>query len=144
MNERMADEGLESGGCLCGAVRYDFDPSSVVNASHCHCRDCQHSTGSGFTTFVAVRDRSFKLASGELRSFSVTGDSGGTLTRSFCPECGSPIVSTTSIVPSLVFVKDGSLDDPSWVDPSSAYWGSSAEPWAPPDTGIPVHDRNPT
>jgi len=140
----MTDQGHESGGCLCGAARYDFDRSSVVNASHCHCRDCQRSTGSGFTTFFAIPETSFKLVSGELRSFSVTGESGGTLTRSFCPQCGSPVVSKASIVPSLVFVKAGSLDDASWVAPSSAYWGSSAQPWAPPDPRIHVHGRNPT
>ena len=140
----MTDQGHESGGCLCGAVRYDFDRSSVVSASHCHCRDCQRSTGSGFTTFFAMPETAFRIASGELRSFSVTGESGGTLTRSFCPQCGSPIMSKASIVPSLVFVKAGSLDDASWVAPSSAYWGSSAQPWAPTDPRIHVHDRNPT
>jgi hypothetical protein len=33
----MTDQGHESGGCLCGAVRYDFDRSSVVVLSSFVC-----------------------------------------------------------------------------------------------------------
>ena len=140
----MSDSNTAEGGCLCGAVRYECDPSAALSASHCHCRDCQRSTGSGFTTFFAIPETGFRVVSGKLGSFAVTGESGQELRRSFCTACGSPIFSETALMPALRFVKAGSLDDPSWVDPTSAYWGSSAQPWAPPFDGIQVHDKNPS
>jgi hypothetical protein len=33
-----------TGGCTCGAVRYECTTESVM-AFHCHCRDCQRATG---------------------------------------------------------------------------------------------------
>jgi len=140
----MADETTVTGGCLCGAIRYTCDRSAVVTTNNCHCRDCQRSTGSGFTTFFALPEASFELESGELGSFAVTGSSGSPLTRMFCRDCGSPIYSRTDLIPALVFVKAGSLDDPAWVTPQSSYWGKSAQPWAPPSDDIPVLDGNPT
>jgi hypothetical protein len=73
-------------------------------ANHCHCRDCQRCTGSGFATFVVVPEAAFEL-SGEPRGFTVTGESGGSVTRSFCPSCGSQLYSQVTIMPGFFFVK---------------------------------------
>ena len=43
---KMSDE-CESGGCLCGTVKYEFNKSNLISSHHCHCVDCQKSTGSG-------------------------------------------------------------------------------------------------
>jgi len=127
----MSSSSIVEGGCLCGSVRYSLDRSAVLGAQNCYCRDCQRSTGSGFTTFCVTPSSAFEVIAGELGSHTVTGDSGGTVTRSFCVRCGSPIVSTASVAEGLVFVKAGSLDDPGWVSPSGAYYETSAQPWAP-------------
>jgi hypothetical protein len=140
----MDESKPEQGGCLCGAIRYEYDRWAVVWASHCHCRDCQRSTGSGFTTFFSLPEINFRLLCGELKSFAVVGESGEPLNRSFCPDCGSPIFSTTSTLPGLVFVKAGTLDDPAWVNPRSSYWSGSAQPWAPVNPELEAHERNPS
>lgn len=139
----MSDAARDEGGCLCGAVRYAADRSAVVTANHCHCRDCQRSTGGGFVTFFALPEAAFELAQGDLGDYTVTGASGGTVTRSFCRACGTAMFSRVSAMSGFYFVKAGTLDDPSWVEPVSSYWGSSAQPWAPPAAGLPVHDHNP-
>ena len=41
------------GGCSCGAVRYQCDGEPVM-AAHCHCRDCQRSSGAAMATVFAV------------------------------------------------------------------------------------------
>ena len=127
----MSDSTIYQGGCLCGAIRYELDRSAVLSSQTCYCRDCQRSTGSGSTTFCAAPLSAFNITSGELATHSVTGDSGGSVRRSFCPKCGSPIVSKASVADGLLFVKAGSLDDASWVAPNKVYYESSAQPWAP-------------
>jgi len=138
----MVDGPVEQGRCLCGAVTYTFPRSAVVGANHCHCRDCQRSTGSGFTTFCFVPEAAMAL-SGETRSYTVKGQSGGDVTRHFCGECGSQLFSQVTVMPGFWFVKVASLEDSSWVEPGSSFWGDSAQPWAPPAEGLPVHGRNP-
>ena len=138
----MSDSTIE-GHCLCNAIRIRVDRSRVISAHHCHCRDCQRSTGSGFTTFCMVPDAGVTLVQGELGSCTVTGDSGNTVTRSFCRDCGSPIYSTASLAPGLTLVKAGCLEDSSWIEPASIFWTDSAQPWCPPVEGVPGHERNP-
>jgi hypothetical protein len=35
-------------------------------------------------------------------------------------------------MPDLAFVKAGSLDDASWLQPAAEVWTDSAQPWVPP------------
>ena len=138
----MSENKNQEGGCLCGAVRFRLDQGGVLGSSHCHCRDCQRATGSAFATFCIVPGPAFELEKGDPGSFSVQGDSGGSVTRFFCRDCGSQLYSTVSMMPGAYFVKSGSLEDASWMEPASAFWSSTAQPWAPPLTEV-VHARNP-
>jgi hypothetical protein len=116
-----------TGGCACGAVRYEIaaDPVFMLN---CHCRDCQRATGSGFApVFVAPRN-AVRIA-GELRYFKVTGESGKYVERGFCPVCGSRILGNLERFPDIVGFLAGSLDDPSLHKPMMDIFTSSAHSW---------------
>lgn len=139
MSEGIKDQG----GCLCGSVRYEVNRDSVFSAHNCHCLDCQKSTGSGYTTFFLLPAADFLLLSGELKSYQVEGSSGGEVERSFCPECGSPIVSSARMAEGIVMVKAGSLDNSDWLTLVSSFWGGTARPWARPDEALPVSETNP-
>jgi hypothetical protein len=76
------------GGCLCGAIRYEIAAEPML-AGHCQCHDCQHQTGGGHASFMAVPADALKLT-GALRFYESTADSGNTIRRGFCPTCGSP------------------------------------------------------
>ncbi len=131
------------GGCLCGAVRFRVQQNAVVSAHHCHCRDCQRATGSSMATFAAVPSPGFTLEKGEVASYTVIGQSGGKVTRLFCPTCGSQLWSEVTVMPGVKFVKAGVFDDPSWVSPVSSFWTSSAQPWGHVDPTIPGFETNP-
>lgn len=137
----MAEDTREQGGCQCGAVRFRFDRSQVVGANHCHCRDCQHATGSAFATFCMVPSSGIVLE-GAPKAYTVPGASGQDVTRSFCAECGSQLFSVVGVMPGFHFIKAGSLDDASWLEPASDFWASSRQPWIQPLTGV-VHAKNP-
>ena len=79
-----------SGGCACGAIRYESTAEPVMML-HCHCRDCQRSSGGPFSSFVIVPTEAFKLLQGSLRFHASPSEAGGMTRRGFCPDCGSPI-----------------------------------------------------
>lgn len=130
------------GGCRCGAVRYECT-SEPLFAGHCHCRDCQYASGGPFATVVLVSAPSLRLLRGEVRSFDVVAESGSTVSRKFCPTCGTPLFSALAGPAPLVAIKAGSLDDPSWVKPAAEIWTASAQPWAPHGEGLPRIPKNP-
>ena len=49
-----------TGGCQCGAVRYEFSGEPVF-AGNCHCRDCQRSTGGAYAPAIGVPAPSLKI-----------------------------------------------------------------------------------
>lgn len=118
-----------TGGCACGAVRYECnaDPVLVV---HCCCRDCQRTSGAQMSTNAVVPDGAFKVTAGETRTFETRGDSGGTVVRHFCPTCGSNLFSRPTALAGMVVVKVGTLDDPAGVVPGMTIFTRSAPPWA--------------
>jgi len=131
-----------TGGCLCGAYRYQLDRSQVLSAHHCHCRDCQKSTGSGKATIVLAPEAAI-AAEGELSTFTVTGSDGASVARGFCPKCGSPVLSFIEEMPQLRMIKAGSLDDSSWISVDSSFWSETAACWSPVDDSSPSFSRNP-
>lgn len=131
-----------TGGCLCGALRYSFDRDAVVMAAHCHCTDCQKATGSGKATIILVPTGALQI-DGERKGYTVTGTAGSHVTREFCPQCGSPVLSYLEEDPNTRFIKAGSLDDPAWVTVSTSFWGGSAHPWSPVDETTQTYAGNP-
>jgi hypothetical protein len=120
-----------TGRCLCGAVTYSADAEPVVQGV-CHCTDCQRQTGNPFSVIVGVPRDAFSVEGDTLASFDTIGDDhGGATKRSFCSACGSPIFSAAAAMPDITFIKAGSLDDASWLEPAAEVWTSSAQPWAP-------------
>ena len=116
-----------SGGCLCGAVRYEIDGQPMF-MGHCHCRDCQKATGTGHVS-VMVLPRAAVTITGETKAFAVTGSSGQSLTRHFCPTCGSLIYSDPAAMPGVVNVTAGTLDDPSLFQPQAAIFTRDRPAW---------------
>ena len=80
---------MVTGGCLCGAVRYETEAAPAWTAI-CYCRDCQRASGSGYVPVMGVV-RSAMRITGETKAYEVTAASGGPSTRHFCPTCGSLI-----------------------------------------------------
>lgn len=133
-----------TGGCLCEAVRYEFDgePQATV---HCHCRHCQKVTGSGFTTVLVLEEKDFRLQQGAdaIASFKIQSEADRWVAREFCRHCGSALFTRSQLNPGAIFIKAGSLDDSSWVQPTASCWTSRARPWAPAPPGVAQFGENP-
>lgn len=122
-----------SGGCLCGKVRYSANVAPVITLV-CHCKNCQRQAGTAFALVVGVPKAALNI-DGALRTFEDVSTDGNPVHRRFCPECGSPIVTDVDAMADLTFIKAGTLDDTSWLDPTMHLWCESAQPWVRiPDT----------
>ena len=49
--------------------------------------------------------------------------------RKFCGNCGSPLYSDTEVFEGLLFVKSGTLDDPSGLVPTMEIFCDDAQEW---------------
>jgi hypothetical protein len=99
------------GGCYCGQVRYVTEGEPVVRIQ-CHCRECMYITGGSPTEILAMPVDGFRVTQGATRSFTRT-DIPNPVTREFCPNCGTHLLSRAPSMPAAVLIKIGSLDDPS-------------------------------
>lgn len=123
-----------SGGCLCGAVRYEGTTEPIVQG-HCQCRSCQQASGTGHISIMAVPGHAMSV-SGELKFYEKPADSGNTVSRGFCPNCGSSVMSRNSGMNDMLFLMAGCLDDPSQFTPMFVVYHSRGQDWDYVDPGL--------
>lgn len=115
-----------TGGCLCGAVRFEADGEPLYSVL-CHCRDCQRVSGTGHVPVMGMPLANFK-ATGATKGFNAGGSSGSAM-RYFCPECGSLLFGTSDLAPDAVSIYVGAIDDPSSFKPDAAVFVQSRHAW---------------
>ena len=130
------------GGCLCGSIRYESNSEPAITAI-CHCKHCQKQAGTAFSIVVGVPRDSFSITAGNLKTYEDSSESGEYLHRKFCPDCGSPILSDAGIMPDLLFIKAGTLDDASWLKPEIQVWTAHQIPCGELNSDAPKVEGNP-
>lgn len=133
-----------TGSCLCGAVRYRLSGAPAMVAV-CHCRTCQRNTGSAFSTNVAMPREAVVIEGDGLSTYETRVDAGSPpFFRSFCARCGSPVCAHGEAYPGIVFVKAGTLDDPSALAPTLHIWCAQQLPWVRCDDAAPRWPAGPS
>jgi hypothetical protein len=130
-----------TGGCAYGTIRYEWSAEPVF-AGNCHCRDCQRATGGTFAPLVFV-PRSAGTITGDVKYRDTRGDSGHIVSRGFCPACGARLFLKAEMMPDLMGIMAGSLDDPSWFQPTMEIFTASAQPWDFMNPNIPKFPNMP-
>ena len=130
-----------TGGCACGAVRYECTAEPLY-AGHCQCRDCQIYNGGGHASGFGMPEAAFAIT-GDVKFHDTTADSGNTVRRGFCPECGAPVISKGAGTGEALFVHAASLDDPSQFKPTGVVYAGSAQAWDHMDPELPSFDKLP-
>jgi len=132
-----------TGRCLCGGVTYRVDAEPLWQGA-CYCADCQRQTATAFSVVVGVPREALTVEGSTLASFATTGDDHQSANeRRFCSACGSPLFSTIEAMAGLAFLKAGTIDDQSWIEPTVEIWTRSAQPWAPHFADAERFERNP-
>ncbi len=132
-----------SGGCACGANRYDI-PSEPVSQLHCQCRDCQRMSGTGHGSYLAFLGRGDVTLTGEAKHWETADDSGSVKTRAFCSNCGSPVYMTFPSMPDVFAIHAASLDDPSRFSPQKVMYHSRHLAWDVIDPALTTFEKMPT
>jgi hypothetical protein len=129
------------GRCHCGFIAYEaeIDPEKVAI---CHCTDCQTLTGSAFRTFARSQEDGFRLLSGDPKTYMKTGESGARRLHAFCPECGTPMYSTSEGNGSKVYsIRVGTSRQRYELVPRRQIWCRSAQPWIADLGSFPSSER---
>ena len=98
---------MASGGCQCGAVRYEVEGEPAHHAL-CHCQDCRASSGAPATAWMAFASDRFRITQGTAIAYNSSGESW----RHFCGTCGTGIYFINEqMLPGIVDVQSATLDD---------------------------------
>ena len=124
-----------TGGCACGAVRYEI-AAEPIRGFYCQCRDCQRDTGSGHSA-VAVFPSAAMRVTGAATEHLRSADSGAHKRKVFCGTCGSPLYNKPQSKPDMIGVYVGTLDDPSIFKPQIVMFASRAQSWDDLDPTLP-------
>ena len=131
-----------NGSCLCGAIRYTISVP-VTELRACHCTHCQKASGAAGSVNAVVPGASFNITQGAPKRYAATAESGRTLYRYFCGDCGSPIYSHRATTPETLVVRAGTLDDSSAMKITMNIWTRSAQLWAWIDPASKQHPGQP-
>jgi hypothetical protein len=132
-----------SGGCLCGAVRFEIDEPLGI-AGYCHCTRCQRRTGAAASAQALVAPGSLRIVSGEQRIGSYDPPEG--FSKLFCRACGSALFARPPGQVEAASVRLGAIDGDPGVTPSYRQFTDYAASWEElPDDGLPrFPERRPT
>ena len=131
-----------TGGCLCGAVRYEIAGEPVFTL-RCHCRDCQRQSGAAHVPAARVPSAGFRILQGIPKRYVTKADSGNDIVRIFCGDCGTPLYVQVGTRPDLIGLRVCTLDDASWFKPDADIFMKSAQPWDHDEPNVPKYDTYP-
>ena len=124
-----------TGGCNCGAVRYEVT-EPLLGAVYCHCRRCQRRSGAAASANAAAAPGSFRIVAGAdvLRAWKPADGA----EKWFCGECGSAVFSSEPGRSDPIGIRMGTFDGDPGVRPALRQFVAYAAPWEPiPDDGLP-------
>jgi hypothetical protein len=127
------------GRCGCGAVTFEVSEPFLA-AAYCHCRICQHRTGTAAQASAMTAYDSVTVTAGEehIRSWAPTDGN----IKQFCGECGSALFAVNPHDPKIRFVRLGAVEGDPGVRPAARQFVAYAAPWEPiPDDGLPRFDE---
>jgi hypothetical protein len=130
-----------TGGCLCGALRYEADGEPRM-AGHCYCADCRKASGSGFIAFMGYPAAALRIT-GATRQFRSPSARGTESVRNVCAVCNSLVFGGDYGRDDAHTIYAGSLDDPSLFHPEIAIFTRGRPEWAIVPPGLAVFETLP-
>jgi hypothetical protein len=130
--------GDREGGCACGAVRYRLG-SDPLFVHCCHCANCQRQTGSAFVINLLIEADRVELVTGQPQPVDVPRDDGRPQRIHRCPRCQVAVFSEYGR-PHVLFIRGGTLDDPTAMTPDVHIYTRSKVEWVTLPEGVPAFD----
>jgi hypothetical protein len=130
------------GGCYCKAVRYTAEGDPMFKGQ-CHCRECQYISGGHPNVIIGMPAARFSYTVGAPKPFA-RKDLPKPVTREFCGECGTHLITRTPALPGVALIKVGTLDDPSvFGGPQMVIFTVDKQSFHHLPSGVPTFERTP-
>jgi len=131
---------MATGGCLCGAVRYEVN-GPLRDVLLCHCVECRRWHGHVSASTAVSRDDLVLTQDRGLRWFRSPGSDAGAR-RGFCVECGSSLF-WDAPGRATISIAAGTLDGRTGLRLAGHWYVSEASDYYElPDDGLPHHERS--
>lgn len=106
-----------------------------LRVSICHCNACQRRTGSVFGVQARFHESAVVIR-GNSTAYVRHGETGGSATFYFCPQCGATVYYQLDSVEGLVGVPVGAFSNPDFPAPSISVYEECMHPWVTLPDGI--------
>jgi hypothetical protein len=123
-----------TGGCLCGAVRYETT-ARVFHKTICHCPSCRRAAGAPCVAWFSVVAGDLHFTAGTPAAYQ----SSAHVTRTFCATCGTALTYRRDDVADEIDVTTCSLDDPASITPDDHTFAAYRLAWLKTDDGLPAY-----
>ena len=128
-----------TGGCHCGAIRYQIEGDMLVHAL-CHCTDCRRHAGAPMVGWAMYALDAVKVTSGEPKVYA-SSEHGR---RHFCPDCGTGLFYVNvNAMPGIIDIQSATFDDPDSAPATMQIQVADRIPWMEHVHELPVFERYP-
>ena len=131
-----------AGKCLCGRIQYTLEQQGP-GLDVCHCKNCQRQSGASFVPFLAIPLAALQVVGSPQTFMDDDTESGKTVARYFCGDCGSPLYVIVEAAPNTAYVAVGTLDDTRDLTPKCHGWTASKQEWTCIGDSAPQHEFEP-
>lgn len=126
------------GGCLCGGVRYRV-AGPMRPVVECHCERCRRTTGHVMAASGCEDDHLDVVADDTLRWYEASPG----VRYGFCGTCGSTLFWRADDHPGWTSVAAGTIDPPTGLLTSAAWWTADASDYHDRAEGFVAHPYEP-
>lgn len=131
----MDSDQIFTGGCLCGEVRYEAR-GLPIHVNHCHCVQCQRSTGAAMATWATWLAAHIRYLKGRPSEYASSPGA----RRGFCAKCGSTLSwRAVDRTPAELDIAAGTLDQGDAISPREHLFVKNRRVWQPLSDGLPAY-----
>ncbi len=127
-----------TGGCQCGAVRYEVTADPVAVA-YCHCSNCRRANAAAGVAWAMFQEEHVHFQGEAPKTYASTEQG----MRGFCGNCGTQISFKGEFIPGLIDMTVGSFDDPEALPPTMHIWDCRRPSWVDIGAGLPRFEEFP-
>jgi hypothetical protein len=128
-----------SGGCHCGAIRYEAEGDALTHAL-CHCSDCRRHSGAPMVGWTMYPLERVKVTRGVPKEYA-SSEHGR---RRFCADCGTGLFFTNAhVLPGIIDIQSATYDDPNLVPARQHIQVAERIAWMERAHELPAFERYP-
>lgn len=128
-----------TGGCHCGAIRYEIEGDPVAHAL-CHCGDCRKHAGAPVVGWLLLPEAAMRVTKGAPTEYA-SSENGR---RYFCGACGTGVFYRNAVtLAGIVDVQSATLDDPDAAPAPAHIQTAERISWMRGADALPAFDRYP-